>query len=145
MDENDFSNELSENETPDRNEDEMTGEEPKKSIHDHPFSIESILNGRTRRRKPKVAKNASALEDREEPEERALPLSALEEFTNKAFSTMKPERRGDEDEGAVLFYFLFWPIFHKLDAICVRLTPSISCYKSRKEVHNNVHLVHIQR
>ena len=104
MEENDFSTETSENETLERDDDEITVEEPKKSIHDHPFSIESILNGRTKRRKPKLGKNSSALEEREE---RSLPLSALEEFTNKAFSTMKPERRGDESEGTVLFYFLF--------------------------------------
>lgn len=107
MEENDFSTETSENETLERDEDEITVEEPKKSIHDHPFSIESILNGRTKRRKPKLAKNSSAFEEREEREERSLPLSALEEFTNKAFSTMKPERRGDVTEGTVLSYFLF--------------------------------------
>ena len=114
MDENDFSTETSENETIECDENEMSVEEPKKTIHDHPFSIESILNGRTKRRKPKLAKSSV--------EGNTLPLNALEEFTNNAFSAMRPERIGDKDEGTLLFYFLFWPIFHKLDTVYSGLT-----------------------
>jgi hypothetical protein len=35
---------------------------------------------------------------------------------------MRPERIGDKDEGTLLFYFLFWPIFHKLDTVYSGLT-----------------------
>ncbi|CAB4019268.1 Transcription factor LBX1 [Paramuricea clavata] len=102
MDENDFSTETSENETVESDENEMSAEETKKSIHDHPFSIESILNGRTKRRKPKLAKNSTALEERREVAENTRPLSALEAFTSNAFSTMKPERIADKHEEPVI-------------------------------------------
>ena len=102
MDEKNFPNDTSENESVECYEHEISVEEPKKSIHDHPFSIESILNGRTKRRKPKLLKNSVSLEERKS-EESTLPLSALEEFTNKAFSTMRPERLiTDNDEEPVI-------------------------------------------
>jgi hypothetical protein len=105
MNEDDFPTETSENESVECDGHEISVEEPKKSIHDHPFSIESILNGRTKRRKPKLLKNFVSLEERRKVEENTLPLSALEEFTNKAFSTMRPERMitSDKDEGIFCF------------------------------------------
>ena len=107
MDDNEFSNETSEEDSVECDENEIS-KEAKGSIHDHPFSIDSILNGRTRRRKSKQRKNSVTLEQRKYLEENALPLNALEEFTNKAFSSMKPERTSHDDEGTVLSYlFLF--------------------------------------
>lgn len=97
--ESDFPNKREENEAAVCEEDEVLVGEPKKTVHDHPFSIRSILNGRTRRRSPRVAKNCATLKERREIEENTLPLNALEEFTSKAFSTMKPERLADQDEG----------------------------------------------
>ena len=84
------------NEITECEENELSDGEPKRSVHDHPFSIESILNGRTKRRK---RKNSVTLEEKRNVEESTLPLSALEEFTSKAFSTMKPKRIADQDEG----------------------------------------------
>lgn len=72
-----------------------------KSIDKHPFSIESILNGTTKHRKARQGKNGTTLKQRRERS--ALPLNALEAFTNKAFLTMKPERILNEDEGSYKF------------------------------------------
>lgn len=112
MVDNDFSNDTSENESEDCLEIEISREGPTTTIHDHPFSIESILHGRTKRRKRKEGKN-SPVSREDAGEENKLALSALEEFTNKTFSTMKPERRSDKHEGkTTLFYFFVLTIFH---------------------------------
>ncbi|XP_028391264.1 transcription factor LBX1-like [Dendronephthya gigantea] len=100
--ESDFSTQTRENEADVSEDDEVLVSEPKRTVHDHPFSIESILNGRTRRASPKVAKNSVSLKERREIEENTLPLNALEEFTSKAFSTMRPERLADQDEEPVI-------------------------------------------
>ena len=121
MDENDFPNATSENESVECDEHEISVGEPKKSIHDHPFSIESILSGRTKRRKPKLLKNSVSLKDRRKSEESTLPLSALEEFTNKAFSTMRPERLITDNDEGILFFVLAH--ISQIRHILVRLTP----------------------
>ena len=59
---------------------------------DHPFSIESILNGTTKRKKQ------AELEPKCVEENDALPLNALKEFTSKAFSTMKTNVNGKQQE-----------------------------------------------
>lgn len=109
-----FSHETSENEMAGSEGDEISEQEPRKTVHDHPFSIDSILNGRTKRRKPRMAKN---VEENRELEENALPLNALEAFTSKAFSTMKPERIRDKDEGMLLVLFY---CFGAYSVFCMR-------------------------
>lgn len=67
---------------------------------DHPFSIESILNGTTTRKR---RVNLSEVEECESAEENdPLPLNALEKFASKTFSSMKTSRTPAREKEPVI-------------------------------------------
>lgn len=88
--------EVQEDTSPKRDE-EVTERESKRGGLDHPFSIESILNGTTKCKKLVNCVDVQDQKNSEEDDE--LPLNALEEFTSKTFSTMKSHRTSVKDEG----------------------------------------------
>lgn len=96
-----------------KKEQETAERKGKRTGLDHPFSIESILNGTTSRKR---RANLSEVEERESAEENEpLPLNALEKFASKTFSSMKTSRTPTRDKGNYLLCisaecFFFNPI-----------------------------------
>lgn len=70
-----------------KNQQEPSERQAKRTALDHPFSIESILNGTTKRKKRMNSHEVDGQESAEENE--PLPLNALEKFASKTFSSMK--------------------------------------------------------
>lgn len=107
---------------------------------DHPFSIESILNGTTTRKR---RVNLSEVEECESAEENdPLPLNALEKFASKTFSSMKTSRTPAREKGNYLLCISaqFFCIRHVFN---LTKTHTISTERELRENGRWIHMVYI--